>query len=46
MAMLLYLLDLAGIAVFAISGVLAAGHAGLDWLGVMVGLPASKPPSQ
>jgi uncharacterized membrane protein YeiH len=34
--MLLYALDLAGIAVFAISGVLAAGHAGLDWLGVVV----------
>lgn len=34
--MLLYLLDLAGIAVFAISGVLAAGRAGLDWLGVVV----------
>jgi uncharacterized membrane protein YeiH len=35
-AMLLYLFDLAGVAVFAISGVLAAGHAGLDWLGVVV----------
>jgi len=34
--MLLYVLDLAGVAVFAISGVLAAGHAGLDWLGVVV----------
>ena len=34
--MLLYLLDLAGVAVFAVSGVLAAGHAGLDWLGVVV----------
>lgn len=34
--MLLYLLDLAGIAVFAISGVLAAGRADLDWLGVVV----------
>ncbi|MGJ7546692.1 trimeric intracellular cation channel family protein [Variovorax sp. LT1R16] len=34
--MLLYFFDLAGVAVFAISGVLAAGHAGLDWLGVVV----------
>lgn len=34
--MLLYVLDLAGVAVFAISGVIAAGHAGLDWLGVLV----------
>ncbi|HVL08922.1 putative membrane protein YeiH [Variovorax boronicumulans] len=34
--MLLYVFDLAGIAVFAVSGVLAAGHAGLDWLGVVV----------
>ncbi|WP_081247604.1 TRIC cation channel family protein [Variovorax paradoxus] len=34
--MLLYLLDLAGIAVFAVSGVLAAGRADLDWLGVVV----------
>ena len=34
--MLLYVLDLAGVAVFAISGVLAAGRAGLDWLGVVV----------
>ena len=34
--MLLYVLDLAGVAVFAVSGALAAGHAGLDWLGVVV----------
>ena len=34
--MLLYALDLAGVAVFAVSGVLAAAHAGLDWLGVLV----------
>ncbi|BEP41154.1 trimeric intracellular cation channel family protein [Variovorax sp. V15] len=34
--MLLYLFDLAGVAVFAVSGVLAAGRAGLDWLGVLV----------
>lgn len=33
---LLYVLDLAGVAVFAVSGALAAGHAGLDWLGVLV----------
>lgn len=31
--MILYLLDLIGVAVFAISGVLAASHAGLDLLG-------------
>ncbi len=31
-----YLLDLAGVAVFAVSGVLAAGRKGLDWLGVLV----------
>jgi uncharacterized membrane protein YeiH len=31
----LYLLDLIGCAVFAVSGALAAGHAGLDLLGVM-----------
>jgi uncharacterized membrane protein YeiH len=34
--MLLYVLDLAGVAVFAVSGVLAAAHAGLDWLGVVL----------
>ena len=34
--MLLYVLDLAGVAVFAVSGALGAGHAGLDWLGVVV----------
>lgn len=34
--MILYLLDLVGVAVFAISGTLAAGHAGLDLLGVFV----------
>lgn len=34
--MILYLLDLAGVAVFAISGTLAAGRAGLDLLGVFV----------
>lgn len=34
--MLLYLLDLLGVAVFAISGALAAGRRGLDLLGVMV----------
>jgi uncharacterized membrane protein YeiH len=34
--MLLYVFDLAGVAVFAVSGALAAGHAGLDWLGVVV----------
>jgi len=33
---LLYVLDLAGVAVFAASGALGAGHAGLDWLGVVV----------
>jgi len=33
---LLYVLDLAGVAVFAVSGALGAGHAGLDWLGVVV----------
>jgi uncharacterized membrane protein YeiH len=31
-----YVLDLAGVAVFAVSGVLAAGRKGLDWLGVLV----------
>ena len=34
--MILYLLDLIGVAVFAVSGALAAGHAGLDLLGVFV----------
>ena len=34
--MLLYLLDLIGVAVFAVSGALAAGRAGLDLLGVIV----------
>jgi uncharacterized membrane protein YeiH len=34
--MILYLLDLVGCAVFAISGALAAGRAGLDFFGVMV----------
>ncbi|MEJ1168094.1 TRIC cation channel family protein [Variovorax sp. CCNWLW235] len=34
--MLLYVLDLAGVAVFAVSGALGAGHAGLDWLGMVV----------
>jgi len=34
--MILYLLDLAGVAVFAISGALAAGRSGLDLLGVVV----------
>ncbi|RYF13146.1 MAG: trimeric intracellular cation channel family protein [Comamonadaceae bacterium] len=33
---MLYVLDLLGVAVFAISGVLAAGRAGLDLLGVIV----------
>ncbi len=33
---ILYLLDLVGVAVFAISGTLAAGRAGLDLLGVLV----------
>jgi len=33
---MLHLLDLAGVAVFAISGALAAGRAGLDLLGVVV----------
>lgn len=33
---LLYVLDLAGVAVFAVSGALAAGRAGLDLLGVIV----------
>jgi len=31
-----YLLDLAGVAVFAISGALAAGRRGLDLIGVIV----------
>jgi len=34
--MLLYLLDLFGVAVFAASGALAAGRAGMDLLGVVV----------
>lgn len=34
--MIFYLLDLAGVAVFAISGALAAGRVGLDLLGVIV----------
>lgn len=34
--MLLYVLDLLGVAVFAVSGALAAGHMGLDLLGVLV----------
>jgi len=34
--MLLYLCDLIGVAVFAISGALAAGRAGLDLLGVAI----------
>ncbi|MEC5396716.1 trimeric intracellular cation channel family protein [Uliginosibacterium sp. H1] len=34
--MLLYLCDLIGVAVFAISGALAAGRIGLDWLGVSI----------
>ncbi|CAN5899044.1 trimeric intracellular cation channel family protein [soil metagenome] len=33
---MLYMLDLVGVAVFALSGVLAAGQAGLDLLGVVV----------
>ena len=33
---MLYVLDLAGVAVFAVSGALAAGRAGLDLLGVVV----------
>lgn len=36
MPAMLYLLDLIGVAVFAVSGVLAAGRAGLDLLGVLV----------
>src|SRR5262249_21200175 len=32
----LYVFDLAGVAVFAISGVLAAGRKQLDWVGVLV----------
>lgn len=34
--MILYWLDLLGVAVFAVSGALAAGRAGLDLLGVLV----------
>ncbi len=33
---MLYVLDLAGVAVFAVSGALAAGRKSLDWLGVLV----------
>jgi len=33
---MIYYLDLMGIAVFAISGALAAGHKNLDWVGVVV----------
>jgi uncharacterized membrane protein YeiH len=32
----LYVFDLAGVAVFAVSGVLAAGRKQLDWVGVLV----------
>src|SRR5678816_1727568 len=34
--MLLYILDMLGVAVFAASGVIAAGRKGLDLLGVVV----------
>ena len=34
--MLFYLLDLAGVAVFAVSGALAAGQPALDLFGVVV----------
>src|SRR5437762_310252 len=34
--MIFYLLDLLGVAVFAVSGALAAGRTGLDLLGVIV----------
>ena len=34
--MMVYLLDLLGVAVFAVSGALAAGRTGLDLLGVVV----------
>lgn len=34
--MILYWLDLLGVAVFAVSGVLAAGRKNMDWLGVLV----------
>lgn len=34
--MILYFLDLVGVAVFAVSGVLAARNRGLDLLGVIV----------
>ena len=34
--MVLYLLDLFGVAVFAVSGVLAAGRKGMDVFGVIV----------
>jgi len=36
MTRVLYVLDLMGVAVFAISGVLAAAQAGMDWLGALV----------
>jgi uncharacterized membrane protein YeiH len=35
-ARILYVLDLIGVAVFAVSGALAAGRAGMDWIGVIV----------
>ena len=34
--MTLYILDLLGVAVFAVSGALAAGRKNLDWVGVLV----------
>lgn len=34
--MIIYYLGLLGVAVFAISGALAAGRKGLDWVGVVV----------
>ena len=36
MTHVLYVLDLMGVAVFAVSGVLAAAQAGMDWLGALV----------
>ncbi|WP_225785048.1 trimeric intracellular cation channel family protein [Xenophilus sp. Marseille-Q4582] len=36
MTRVLYVLDLMGVAVFAVSGVLAAAQAGMDWLGALV----------
>lgn len=36
MTRVLYVLDLLGVAVFAVSGVLAAAQAGMDWLGALV----------